>query len=157
MRKTCVSSTLVQYIIIFVLTMLNFHQNTKVHKHYIDFVIFFFFIIIIVCISWVDVHLYRIEKEDYRDLFRSILFHFYMEIITLHFVCTCVNLCFSHFSSLQATTKIDYMKYLLLCMCVFFSLNIAINTTSLGSRTHMSINTDSFHFSWFFCNVNIAN
>lgn len=68
-------------------------------------------------LSWCS-PLSRWEGRLSRSFFISISFiHFYMEIITLRFVCTCVNLCFSQFSSLQATTKIDYMKYLLLCMC----------------------------------------
>lgn len=122
--------------------MLNFHQNTKVHKHYIDFVIFSSsssFVYLKLMFTSIAL------RRKIIAIFSFDFFHFYMEIITLHFVCTCVNLCFSHFSSLQATTKIDYMKYLLLCMCFFLSLNITINTTSLGSHTHMSINTDSFH------------
>lgn len=68
-------------------------------------------------LSWCS-PLSRWEGRLSRSFCISIsLIHFYMEIITLRFVCTCVNLCFSQFSSLLATTKIDYMKYLLLCMC----------------------------------------
>lgn len=60
--------------------MIDFHRNTKVHKHYIDLLLFFCH------------HRHRSKKEEYRDLlFVRFFLTFYMEIITL----LCVNLFFS--------------------------------------------------------------
>lgn len=152
-NRFCFSSTLVQYIIIFVFTMLNFHRNTKVHKHYIDLFLF----IITVCISLVDVHLYRVEKEDYRDLFafRFLLFIFIWKLL-LFVLCVLVWIYASLSLALCKLQQKLTTWNTCFCVCVFLSLNIAINTTSLGSHTLMSINTDSFLF-FLFCNVNIAN
>lgn len=115
--------------------LLNFHRNTKSSQTLHWF-----------CDSSsspslfcnVVVQLYRAEKEDYRDAFSFFSdFFFYMEIITLFSVC--VNLCFSHFLiSFCFRYNENWLHEILVCLFVFFSLNIAINTTSLGSHTYVN-------------------
>lgn len=65
-------------------TMLNFHQNTKVHKHYIDFVLFThhhrLYIFVCMSLSWC-LRLNRVEKEDYRDHFHSFASFFIWKLL----------------------------------------------------------------------------
>lgn len=123
--KHVFSSTLVQYIIIFVLLCSIFIVIQKFTNT--TLILWFIFLLHhrLYILSWCSPLPHwegRLSRSYSFDFF-----HFYMEIITLHFVCTCVNLCFSHFSSLQATTKIDYMKYLLLCMCFVIKYSYRYN------------------------------